>query len=746
MSGFIRRYLQDPGLAELLAIEGVVIIDREPAASIIGTGSGTVCLVAEFEKGGYQPLEVMGGQDVMTQFGAFGFVYDGIAGNHPCARARSADAALQPEYWNGNGYVAMAGKSFSRLILTRVDTSVGAVSLSRLPYLTGNTNFTWTLAPSDTLGVIVDGGTTDVVTFTAAAAVVTSGTGTYPTTFVGGETMVLTIDAGTDLEILATTVTFTVADQSRAQVISRINTAMGYTCAVAGATDVITLHGRVQGTDGHVQIVSLSAAVGTALSLATANVAGTGNVGNITGVTFAEVVSIIEAGAVGSLVERDAAGALIIASQSTTLPSSIEIDSGDTTTAFGFTLDTEVTSVSIGVDGTLGAGILVTNTGGTQKWVTVQDVAVQAGTAGPYTVRIRPATDDGTETSALPGAITTIEAMSSAMGLWSVTNVLAVQEAMTEAQLDAAYGEAIDRTRNPNSVVRQDNIIVSARQSNAIRYKLRSNALDASAKGLYGRMAIIRPPLGTTTRAQARSDSAQPGVGAYRDQRVVYAYPGGYVNVPAISKLGLSGGAGFTADGNIDVGSDTWLAAIMSQLPPEENPGQLTNFAANLLGIEQGNPDVQDMTIDDYTAFKLAGIAALRMDNGVAIFQSGKTSVNPSTYPGLQNINRRRMADFIQDSLAEGLKGFTKKLNNRTRRGLVIGTIDGFIQSLRSPNDAERQRIDDWKTDYKSGNTPDTIAAGLFRVIIKVRTLPSMDVIVIDTEIGEGVLIIKQAA
>jgi hypothetical protein len=48
MPGFIRRYLQDPGLAELTAIEGVVIIDREPAASISGTGSGTVCLVAEF--------------------------------------------------------------------------------------------------------------------------------------------------------------------------------------------------------------------------------------------------------------------------------------------------------------------------------------------------------------------------------------------------------------------------------------------------------------------------------------------------------------------------------------------------------------------------------------------------------------------------------------------------------------------------------------------------------------------------
>jgi hypothetical protein len=746
MSGFIRRYLQDPGLAELLAIEGVVIIDREPAASVIGTGSGTVCLVAEFENGDYQPLEVMGGQDVLTQYGAFGFVYDGVGGNYPCARARQADSALVPEYWNGNGYVALTGKSFSRLILTRVDTSVGEVSLSRLPYLLGNDNSTWTLLAGAALGLHVDGAAAAVATFTAATARVV-GAGSYPTTFAGGETMVVRVDAGTDLEVAETTITFTDADETQAQVISRINTALGYTAASVTASNETTLQGRVQGTSGHVQILSLTAAVGTKTGFSVSSVAGSGNVANIAGVTYAEVVAIVEAAVPTTMVGRNADGALLVASKTTTLPSSIAVDSTTTTTtAFGFVQDSVVTSASIGVAGTLSAGILVSTASGTQKWVTVVDVAVQAGTAGPYKVRIRPAVDDGTNTGALPAAITQIESTPANMGLWAVTNVLAALPALTEAQLDAAYSDAIDRTRNPNSVARQANIIVSARQSNAIRYKLRSNALEASSNGLFGRMGIVRPPLGTTTRAQARSASTQPGVGAYRDQRVAYAFPGGSVYVPAIAKVGLAGGAGFTADGIVDVGSDTWLAAVMSQLPPEENPGQLTNYAANLLGIERGNPDVQSMTIEDYKAFRAAGIAALRIDNGVAIFQSGVTSVDPTMFPALKNIARRRMSDFIQDSLAAALRSYTKKLAGQTRRGLVIGTIDGFLYGLQSLKNTSAQRIDSWSTDYKSGNTGDTIAAGLFRAIIKVRTLSSMDVIVLDTEIGEGVLTIKQAA
>lgn len=746
MSGFIRRYLQDPGLSELLAIEGVVIIDREPAASVTGTGSGTVIMVAEFEDGSYEPTEVMSGQDLINQFGGFGFTYDGIAANYPCARSRSADSAVTPEYWNGNGYVALVGKKFSRLVIQRVDTSVGAVSFTRLPYLVGSLDTTFNLTSSGTLVVKVDGGSSDTAIFTGTTATV-SGDGSFPTGWaVIPGTMVVLVDAGTDLALGPITITFTSDDQTQADVISRINTALGYTAASAVDADTTKLVGRHEGTAGSFQIVSIDTAIATKTGFSAGTTAGGGNVVNINDVTFAEVKTVVEAAAAGALVTRNAAGQLLIASASISGSPSIEVVSTSTITQFGFATNTIITPATVGIDTTLPAGIVVTNSGGSQQWVTAAKCTVSATSAGPYTVRIRPATDDGTETSAAPAAISVIDSMPADVGLWSVTNTLAVSAAMTEAQLDVAYAAAIDRTLNPNTVAREANLIVSARQSNAIRYKLRSNVLDASANGLYGRVAVIRPPLGSTTRAMARSESAQPGVGVYRDQRVVYSYPGVRINVPAIAARGVAGGTGFTVDGNIDVGSDTWEAAIMSGLPPEENPGQMTNLAGNVLGIESGNADVQSMTISDYRAFRAAGIAAPRMDNGVMIIQSGVTSVNPSLYPGLKNIARRRMADFIQDSLGIALKPLSKKLANRTWRSLVIAAIDGFLRTLESPGNLANQRIDSWKTDYKTGNTAESLAAGLFRAIVKVRTSPSGDVIVLDTEIGEGVVTIKDAA
>lgn len=745
MSGFTRRYLQDPGLTELLAIEGIVIIDREPAASTTGTGSGTVCLVAEFEKGDFEPLEVMGGQDVFKQFGGFGFTYDGVQGQNPCARARHADGALTPEYWNGNGYVALAGKKFARLVLTRVDTSVGAVSFTRLPYLTGNAQLTWLFTAAATLNVAVNG-TPHTATFAAAEAAMPL-VGSFPSGFTGGESLSLSIDAGTDRAVSAT-VTFTAADQSQAQVLARINAALGYTAIVATSATNQTITGRVQGTAGNVSVTAYSAPVATVLGVAIATIAGTGDVADIRQVTLEEIAGVFAADVPGTLVTRNSSGALVLASTATTA-ASIEVRSSGSTaaliTTLGLTLDTIVTAASIGVDGVLPAGIEVANAAETQMWVTMQDVPVTAVNAGPYTVRVRPATDDGTATSALPGAVTKIMAAPEEVGLWLVTNTLAIGAALTDAQIDAAYVDALERTKNPNTVAKEVNIIVAARQSNALRYALRSNALEASAEGMFGRVTVIRPPLGTN-RAMARSTVAQPGVGAYRDQRVIYSYPGGNMSVAAIAKVGLAGGVGFTADGIIDVGSDTWLASVMSQLPPEENPGQETPYAANLLGIERNNPDVQAMNIQDYRAFKAAGIAALRMDEGKAIWQSGVTSVNPVTQPGLKNIARRRMADYIQDSLAAGLKKYTKKLNIQARRALVIALIDGFLASLKPKSKPDSHRIAGWMTDYKSGNTDETIAAGMFRAITKVRTAPSMDVIVLDTEIGEGVLIVKEAA
>jgi hypothetical protein len=373
----------------------------------------------------------------------------------------------------------------------------------------------------------------------------------------------------------------------------------------------------------------------------------------------------------------------------------------------------------------------------------MQTITVPNGAlgAGPFTTPVRPALDDGTGLGAIAGAVTTVS--DSLFDGFSVVNPLALTAALTEAAIDAVYLTALNATLNLNSVARETNIVYAARQSNNLRRFLRDNARDASAIGMFGRMAMIRPPQGITTTA-ARS-SSEPGVGAYRDQRVVYTYPQWRTFVPQIAARGATaGGAGFTDDGVINLGADGFLASVLSQLAPEENPGQLTTFLGAVVGLESGAP--ANLTITDYTNFRSSGICAPRIDEGSPIYQSGVTSVDPSVSPNLRNIARRRMADFIQDSLARRTTSFSKKLNTPTRRNALVAEYNAFLAGLLSVNNPANQRIDGYILDQKNGNTPATLAAGMFRVIVRVRTLSSLDSIVIQTEIGESVEVSELAA
>jgi hypothetical protein len=336
------------------------------------------------------------------------------------------------------------------------------------------------------------------------------------------------------------------------------------------------------------------------------------------------------------------------------------------------------------------------------------------------------------------GAFTIVSVASApSIGSFAVSNPVAISPAMSDSQLDAAYANAIATTTNVNSVAKTANLIVSARQSNTVRSQLRANAIYASENGCYGRMAPVSPPLNTSPQV-ALSQTAAPGVGATSDQRVIYCYIGFNTFVPLIGQLGLAGGLGFTASGNVDVHSDTWMASICSQLNPEENPGQETTFTANVNGLETG-PNVQGFDINDYIAFKAAGIAAARIDDGVAIFQSGVTSVNPLTYPSLVRISRRRMADFIQDSIAVAAKAFGKKLSVQARRKALKGEIRSFLTGLLSKNNPGAQRINGFTVDDSDGNSDVTLSEGMYRITVNVKTIASLDSIVVQTTVGEDV-------
>jgi len=829
MSMFIRRFTTDPGIEVLLEIEAVNILDLEPPGSISGVGTGTALLVAEFEDGPFnEPTEVTSATDLANTFGGFGFVYNGDVANNPCARSRKADGAIVPEYWNGNGIIALNGKKFRRLILCRVDTSVGSVEFERLAWLGGSSLFSYPLSSGQTL-VFGDATSSWTATFTGTPATLTSAAGTYPTGFAGGEVMTINRD-GTDY-----TVVFQATDQTQAQVIARINAALGYTAAVDAGGGVTTLSSLVQGTSGKIEIKApTTAGVLAATGFALASASGGGNVANIAAVLPNEIDAVVNAASVGEVRVRQlasgqlrmenvgqpltgvlrvtggtafalgfAAGqnaawqdvpntiaitaidAVVAAATGFAVSSAPEsvLTSGAGTYPTGFvggetmtvqvtgrpatkitfkSTDQTITQVASRINTTLGytavvvqsATVLALAGPGTnsskvaagtpvhdssaQQWVTMQTFVIAADNPGPYSVKVRPATDDGTAPAVSPLGITGLARYNDSVAL-AVVNPIGLSAALSEYAIDAAYLTALDATLNPASVAAQANLIWSARQSNAVRSALRQNTIDASVGGLYGRCCAIRPPLGTTTRSQALSGAAQPGVGAYRDQRVWYCYPGVQTFVPIIASKGLAGGDGFSADGIIDVGADGFLISVCSQLAPEENPGQLTSFAGGAIGLEKNNPDVQSMTIIDYTNFREAGICAPRMDNGTMIFQSGVTSVDPQVQPNLRNIARRRFADFLQDSLARRLKAFGKKLNTRTRRALITGEIRAFMNTLLSPGNPAAQRIDGFKLDVVSGNTPTTLALGIFRIILSVRTLSSLDAIVLQTTVGESV-------
>jgi hypothetical protein len=729
MTAFIRRYTDEPTEAELLSIESVNVIDKDPPPQILGLGYGAVLLVGEFENGAFEtPIEVTSPAERVSTFGLFGYQHaDGTLYNNPCARKRLADNTLTPEYWNGNGHTALAGKAFNRLMLCRVDTSVGSVAFTRAASLTNTlAQSRYTLASTGLTLVLNYGGADDTATFTGVVAGITGAAAAFGT-IVAGETLLLSYDGGATF-----TVTFLTGDTTIGNVVTRVNQYAGYTMA-SDSGGQLRLVGRQLGTGGRLVVVGGTGV--TKCGHAAGSTSGTGNVANLAAVTGAEVKTIVELASAKATVDTLADGRIRITNDTDGGAGTILMqDTSTAATSFGFA--TEVTGTAVtGTAGIIPAGTVV-QTSGANKFVTMQDITVTEASAGPYSVKVRHALDDGTGAGANVSTVTVI-ATPTSFSAFTVTNSLAVNGALSEAAIDAKYQTAIDATLDLNTSAKVVNIIVSARASNAIRRALKVNALNASASGLYGRMACIRPPLGTA-KTVAQSTSVEPGVGLTRDQRVIYNWPGVRVKVDEIAAVGIAGGTGFTSDGVIDQGSDGWCASVISLLPPGENPGQVTAFMTKVLGLESSS-NAANMTMQDYKNLRAAGICAPRIDGDV-FFQSGVTSVDPTTSPNLVDIERRTITDNIEDSLAAFMKGYSKRKMTTARTTAMVTATRQYLNTFLGDTSGEGQRLDSFSIDL-SGNTDALRSKGRYRQVIKAKTTPSFKSIELAVTAGPTVTI-----
>jgi len=319
------------------------------------------------------------------------------------------------------------------------------------------------------------------------------------------------------------------------------------------------------------------------------------------------------------------------------------------------------------------------------------------------------------------------------------TATIQAPNAVNDAAIDALYSTAFDALLTDDLPAREVNILFAARHSDTIRTLIKAHVLNASGQGV-GRIACISPQLTTLTTAAAIADAA-PGVGATRDERIEYAWPGAQTFIPEAVGFSMKGAdAVSTTEGTLDTHMDGWLASVLSNLAPERNPGQssdpIPTILAPVLGLQRG---VSGLTMTDYISLRSKGVVGLRIDKTVGpIFQSGVTS---SLTSGKKNINRRRMADFLEDSLSTALLGFVKEPLTNSLKDAMVAEVTAFLLALQSPNNPPAQRIVGFIVDDKAGNTPNLEAQGIFVIIVKVRTLATADFIQLTAEVGEGVVV-----
>jgi len=685
MAGFIRRFSEFPPDDVITAIEGINIIDLPPPAAIQGLSTNVCALVGEFADMTYAVAV-----DSSGVFTTYPQPQDIVSSQDLLNKMGTFDSTLGQFGGDcGSGYLELRNKTFGRLVLVPINlTSPSGVRL-------------WRELP-------------------------TNKSATDPTPIVpiaGAE-----VAAGRIFKSEA-------AAAERLKIAARISfsSAEAYKTAVDGAVTSV----------GAAVTQNFSSATGSFLTMERPD----GKIG-------VEVGDILVIGVIGGALGlgSNAATYRVRSITSATVIVVEKLNGGSwdwvTTVALPYRLHTGRSADSYG--------------SGTASVLTGQ---------GSFTVPVRPLTNGaGTGATGSNGtwaintaldplvappspSATTWDPLSGLDGKVGPTTAVAyafeVQRAnaVNHASIDALYATAIDSLLFDNAPASEVAHVWAARKSSTIRTKLRSHVLAASENGV-GRTCSVSPELDQTmsTALTTVASDVDPGVGANRDERLFYDWPPVKTFIPeAVNIPILRADGSTTTDGILDTTADGWMSSIMGNLAPERNPGEASGVTKKVLAPVLGYATaVPNLDINSWKFLRLKGIAGIRMDKTVGpVFQSGITS---SLLAGRKNINRRKMADYIQDSLANALKPYAKLPMSEQFKDTVLGQVDDFLTFLLSPDNASFQRISGYILDGKSGNTPAIEAKGIYVVIVKVRTLATADFIVIQTEIGEGVVVSSEVS
>jgi len=254
-------------------------------------------------------------------------------------------------------------------------------------------------------------------------------------------------------------------------------------------------------------------------------------------------------------------------------------------------------------------------------------------------------------------------------------------------------------------------VFIAERSSTALK-----NQMEIAAATATDRLFLLCADSDTTSVASAVTDVAN-----YRSDRIVYCFNHPYTIDPETA-------------GEIVTHPTSWLAAVLSQIDVDIHPGE-EDTKPFLAGITRLS--FPALTRSDYITLRDAGICALENDDGF-VFLSGVTT---SLTPGKTEMTRRRMADYLQHSLAKGLKFNVKKKNTLSRRKAIYTAIDDFLDAHKK---AERV-VEDYSIDAERLNTATQRTQGVEKDEVRVRLIGHILHLVFETEIGTAV-VIREAA
>lgn len=191
----------------------------------------------------------------------------------------------------------------------------------------------------------------------------------------------------------------------------------------------------------------------------------------------------------------------------------------------------------------------------------------------------------------------------------------------------------------------------------------------------------------------------------------------------------------------IDQSSHIWLASIMSQTHPSVHKGS-NDTMSMLAGVASVANDT--LTRQDLIDLRAAGISTLEhlADEGFKFHSVVTTSLTP----GLTELSRRLMADFIQLSLSKRLVAYVKEKNTKISRAMEVGEITAFFRSLQEPGPGQTIDDDDpdlgpgFLVDKASVNTGASRGQGIEKTLTRVRLVNHTLYLVIQSEIGTGVV------